>query len=76
MAKVLVLYYSSFGHIEKMAEAMAEGRRGMSILRDECQNPMWKDLLSTMPIVFWLGDPISVTIGLSAASPISLSNLS
>lgn len=28
MSKVLVLYYSSYGHIEKMAEAMAEGARG------------------------------------------------
>jgi NAD(P)H dehydrogenase (quinone) len=27
MAKVLVLYYSSYGHIEKMAEAVAEGAR-------------------------------------------------
>jgi NAD(P)H dehydrogenase (quinone) len=27
MAKVLVLYYSSFGHIETMAHAMAEGAR-------------------------------------------------
>jgi NAD(P)H dehydrogenase (quinone) len=27
MSKVLVLYYSSYGHIEKMAEAMAEGAR-------------------------------------------------
>lgn len=27
MAKVLVLYYSSYGHIEKMAEAEAEGAR-------------------------------------------------
>lgn len=27
MAKVLVLYYSSYGHIEKMAQAMAEGVR-------------------------------------------------
>ncbi|HEY0314698.1 MAG TPA: NAD(P)H:quinone oxidoreductase [Sphingomonas sp.] len=27
MAKVLVLYYSSYGHIEQMAEAMAEGVR-------------------------------------------------
>lgn len=27
MPKVLVLYYSSFGHIEKMAEAVAEGAR-------------------------------------------------
>lgn len=27
MAKVLVLYYSSYGHIEQMAEAVAEGAR-------------------------------------------------
>ena len=27
MAKVLVLYYSSFGHIETMAQAIAEGAR-------------------------------------------------
>jgi len=27
MAKVLVLYYSSYGHIEKMASAVAEGAR-------------------------------------------------
>ena len=27
MARVLVLYYSSYGHIEKMAEAVAEGAR-------------------------------------------------
>jgi NAD(P)H dehydrogenase (quinone) len=27
MAKVLVLYYSSYGHLEKMAEAIAEGAR-------------------------------------------------
>lgn len=27
MAKVLVLYYSSYGHIEAMAEAVAEGAR-------------------------------------------------
>ncbi|MGC4050148.1 MAG: NAD(P)H:quinone oxidoreductase [Paludibaculum sp.] len=28
MSKVLVLYYSSYGHIEQMAEAVAEGARG------------------------------------------------
>src|SRR5258707_678480 len=27
MAKVLVLYYSAYGHIEKMANAVAEGAR-------------------------------------------------
>ena len=27
MAKVLVLHYSTYGHIEKMAEAVAEGAR-------------------------------------------------
>ncbi|HLY97022.1 MAG TPA: flavodoxin domain-containing protein, partial [Sideroxyarcus sp.] len=29
MAKVLVLYYSMFGHIEKMADAIAEGARAV-----------------------------------------------
>jgi len=28
MAKVLVLYYSSYGHIERMALAEADGARG------------------------------------------------
>ncbi|MEM8916241.1 MAG: flavodoxin domain-containing protein, partial [Pseudomonadota bacterium] len=27
MTKVLVLYYSSYGHVEQMAEAVAEGAR-------------------------------------------------
>ena len=27
MSKVLVLYYSSYGHIETMAQAVAEGAR-------------------------------------------------
>ena len=30
MAKVLVLYYSSYGHIERMAQAMAEGARSVA----------------------------------------------
>jgi NAD(P)H dehydrogenase (quinone) len=29
MPKVLVLYYSAYGHIEKMAEAVAEGARAV-----------------------------------------------
>ena len=30
MAKVLVLYYSSYGHVEKMAQTVAEGARSVS----------------------------------------------
>ena len=30
MTKVLVLYYSTYGHVEKMAEAVAEGARSVS----------------------------------------------
>src|SRR6202012_3984486 len=30
MSKILVLYYSTYGHIEKMAEAVAEGARTVS----------------------------------------------
>ncbi len=31
MAKVLVLYYSMYGHIETMARAVAEGASGNSM---------------------------------------------
>jgi NAD(P)H dehydrogenase (quinone) len=34
MAKVLVLYYSTYGHIEKMAEAQAEGARSAGAVVD------------------------------------------
>jgi NAD(P)H dehydrogenase (quinone) len=30
MAKILVLYYSAYGHVERMAEAIAEGARSVS----------------------------------------------
>jgi len=30
MTKVLVLYYSSYGHVETMAKAVAEGARGVA----------------------------------------------
>lgn len=34
MPKMLILYYSSYGHIEKMAEAVAEGAREVGALVD------------------------------------------
>lgn len=34
MARVLVLYYSSYGHIEQMAEAVAEGARSIGAVVD------------------------------------------
>jgi NAD(P)H dehydrogenase (quinone) len=34
MAKVLVLYYSSYGHIEKMAQGVAEGARSTGAIVD------------------------------------------
>lgn len=34
MAKVLVLYYSAYGHIETMAHAMAEGARAAGAIAD------------------------------------------
>ncbi|OYY71753.1 NAD(P)H:quinone oxidoreductase [Sphingomonas sp. 28-63-12] len=34
MSKVLVLYYSSYGHIEQMAEAIAEGARAAGAIAD------------------------------------------
>jgi len=35
MSKVLVLYYSSYGHLETMAQAMAEGARAGGATVDE-----------------------------------------
>ncbi len=34
MARVLVLYYSSYGHIERMADAVAEGARSAGAVVD------------------------------------------
>lgn len=39
MARVLVLYYSSYGHIEQMAEAIAEGARAAGATVDIRQVP-------------------------------------
>jgi NAD(P)H dehydrogenase (quinone) len=39
MAKVLVLYYSSYGHIETMAEAVAEGARSAGAAVDVKRAP-------------------------------------
>ncbi|WP_066547004.1 MULTISPECIES: NAD(P)H:quinone oxidoreductase [unclassified Sphingomonas] len=39
MAKVLVLYYSSYGHIEKMADAIADGARGAGAQVDVLRVP-------------------------------------
>ena len=39
MAKVLVLYYSSFGHIETMAHAVAEGARAAGATVDVKRAP-------------------------------------
>jgi multimeric flavodoxin WrbA len=40
MTRVLVLYYSSYGHIEKMANAVAGGARegGLRLSSDVCLN--------------------------------------
>jgi NAD(P)H dehydrogenase (quinone) len=45
MTEVLVLYYSSYGHIEKMAEAVAEGARAAGAEVD-INRSEWKDILT------------------------------
>ena len=40
MAKVLVLYYSAYGHIETMANAVAEGARAASPERLPRHDPL------------------------------------
>ena len=37
MAKVLVLYYSAYGHIEAMANAVAQGARDGAAIRNEAK---------------------------------------
>lgn len=37
MAKILVLYYSSYGHVEQMAEAVADGARATGAHVDVCR---------------------------------------
>jgi NAD(P)H dehydrogenase (quinone) len=39
MSKVLVLYYSSYGHIETMAQAVAEGARSVGATVDAKRAP-------------------------------------
>jgi NAD(P)H dehydrogenase (quinone) len=43
MAKVLVLYYSMYGHIETMAHAIAEG------LQRKCQAQRWLSSVCPKP---------------------------
>ena len=50
MSKVLVLYYSAWGHVEKMAEAVAEGARAVpgtevtsSVFRNWCRRKLPKN---------------------------------
>lgn len=60
MAKVLVLYYSSWGHVEKMAEAVAEGARGAGaevtvkrvpeLVPDEVAKAAWYKLDQAAPV--------------------------
>jgi multimeric flavodoxin WrbA len=48
MSKVLVLYYSSYGHIEAMANAVAEGARqagANAILLCRCCEPIGENYL-------------------------------
>jgi flavodoxin len=40
MTKVLILYYSAYGHMERMAEAVAEGVREQALrqISSACRN--------------------------------------
>src|SRR3546814_2716084 len=59
MTKVLVLYYSSHGHIEEMAYAAAEGIRSVGVeaiekRRSEEHTSELQSLMHTSYTVFWL----------------------
>ena len=49
MSKVLVLYYSSYGHIETMAHALAEGARSAGLADSIVSDVLALDRPSTIP---------------------------
>ncbi len=64
MAKVLVLYYSSYGHIEKMAEAIAAGARSAGAQADVKRVPETVPLELARASHFKLDQPAPIaTIG-------------
>jgi NAD(P)H dehydrogenase (quinone) len=67
MAKVLVLYYSAFGHIEAMAEAVAEGARSTGACVDIKRVPevIADDLAKTLHFKLEQAAPIATVDDLS-----------
>ena len=56
MTKVLVLYHSMYGHIETMANAVAEGARGVAgveVTVKRVPETMSAEILK-MPVVKWI----------------------
>ena len=62
MPKVLVLYYSSYGHIEKMAEAVAEGARGAGAQVDIKRVPETAPLEVAKAAHFKLDQPAPIAV--------------
>jgi NAD(P)H dehydrogenase (quinone) len=62
MAKVLVLYYSSYGHIEKMAEAVAEGARSAGAQVDIKRVPETAPLEVAKAAHFKLDQPAPIAV--------------
>src|SRR5467141_1223899 len=60
MAKVLVLYYSAYGHIEKMANAVAEGAREAGASVDIKRVPELVPLEVTKATHYQFGQPATV----------------
>jgi NAD(P)H dehydrogenase (quinone) len=68
MAKVLVLYYSSYGHIETMAYAVAEGARAAGATVDVKRVPETVPEAAAKAAHFKLDQPAPI------ASPVELAN--
>jgi NAD(P)H dehydrogenase (quinone) len=60
MAKVLVLYYSTYGHIEQMAQAVAEGARGAGATVDVKRVPETVPEHIARPAHFKLDQPAPI----------------
>ena len=65
MAKVLVLYYSSYGHIETMAYALAEGARAAGATVDVKRVPenVPRDIATAMHFKLDQSAPIATPDG-------------
>jgi NAD(P)H dehydrogenase (quinone) len=74
MTKVLVLYYSSYGHIEKMAAAVAEGGReaGVDVVVKRVPETVPEELARKSGFKLDQAAPLPRSMSLPTTTPSSL----